>query len=187
MCIRDRLIGDGFYRDAMELEKLAAYGSDPEVLKKLAQVKMCIRDRHDGAYLRANGHRRQLNRPVNIYEVHLGSWRRKPDGGVFTYKELAPMLISYVQEMGYTHIELLPITEHPYGPSWGYQVTGYFAPTARYGQPSDLMAFVDACHQAGIGVILDWVPSHFPKDEYGLYEFDGTFQYELSDLSLIHI
>ena len=136
---------------------------------------------HDGAYLRANGHRRQLNRPVNIYEVHLGSWRRKPDGGVFTYKELAPMLISYVQEMGYTHIELLPITEHPYGPSWGYQVTGYFAPTARYGQPSDLMAFVDACHQAGIGVILDWVPSHFPKDEYGLYEFDGTFQYELSD------
>ncbi len=135
----------------------------------------------DGAYRRAAGRRNALHRPVNIYEVHLGSWKRHEDGSFLTYTELAEQLVPYVKEMGYTHIELLPVMEYPFEPSWGYQVTGYYAPTHRYGAPQELMAFIDACHWADLGVILDWVPAHFPKDEYGLYEFDGTCQYELSD------
>jgi 1,4-alpha-glucan branching enzyme len=123
-------------------------------------------------------------RPMAVYEVHLGSWARIADGGTtryLTYGELADRLIPYVKEMGYTHIELLPVMEHPYSGSWGYQVTGFFAPTSRFGAPGEFKRFVDACHGAGVGVILDWVPGHFPRDAHGLARFDGTALYEHAD------
>src|SRR5690606_8462771 len=122
-----------------------------------------------------------LHAPVNIYEVHAGSWRRHPDGRYYTYAELAESLLPYIKEMGFTHIELLPVSEHPLDESWGYQTTGYFAVTSRYGTPAQFKAFVDACHQAGIGVILDWVPAHFPTDAWSLSRFDGTALYEHED------
>lgn len=119
--------------------------------------------------------------PVNIYEVHAGSWMRHPDGKPYLWRELAERLIPYVVEQGYTHLELLPITEHPLDESWGYQTIGYFAPTARYGSSDDLRFFIDACHQAGLGVILDWVPGHFPQDQWALASYDGTALYEHAD------
>ena len=136
---------------------------------------------HDGLYRAWRRKEKILNRPVNIYEVHAGSWKRHEDGSVLSFRELAQQLVPYVRDMGYTHIELLPVMEYPYDPSWGYQITCYYAPTHRYGAPEDLKYFIDEAHRAGIGVILDWVPAHFPKDANGLYEFDGTCCYELSD------
>ncbi len=119
--------------------------------------------------------------PINIYEVHLGSWQRDDVGGFLNYREIAHRMVEYVKWMGYTHIELLPISEHPLDQSWGYQTTGYFAPTSRFGSPDDLRYFVDFCHQHDIGVLLDWVPAHFPKDEFALARFDGTALYEHED------
>jgi 1,4-alpha-glucan branching enzyme len=138
----------------------------------------------DGEWMRTRAEAHAwLNRPMAIYEVHLGSWARIPEehNRYLTYRELTARLIPYVKEMGYTHIELLPVMEHPFSGSWGYQVIGFYAPTSRYGPPEDFKAFVDACHQNGIGVILDWVPGHFPKDAHGLARFDGTALYEHED------
>ncbi|MBW3627217.1 MAG: 1,4-alpha-glucan branching enzyme, partial [Actinobacteria bacterium] len=124
-----------------------------------------------------------LHRPLSVYEVHLGSWRRVPEEGdrPLTYRELATELVDYVAEQGFTHVQMLPVSEHPYSPSWGYQVSSYFAPTARFGTPDDFRALVDAFHARGIGVIVDWVPAHFPKDDWALARFDGTALYEHAD------
>lgn len=135
----------------------------------------------DEKYLAERATRDWRRTPMSIYEVHLGSWRRRPDGGFLSYDQLAEQLVPYVADMGYTHIELLPISEHPYDPSWGYQPTGLYAPTARFGDPAGFARFVDAAHEAGLGVILDWVPAHFPTDAHGLANFDGTALYEHAD------
>jgi 1,4-alpha-glucan branching enzyme len=136
---------------------------------------------NDAAWMGTRGRRNALAAPMAIYEVHLGSWRRPETGTLPTYRDVAHPLAEYVLRQGFTHVELLPITEHPFYGSWGYQTTGYFAPTARYGTPQDLMYLIGVLHQAGIGVILDWVPSHFPDDAHGLARFDGTHLYEHAD------
>jgi len=137
----------------------------------------------DADWMRTRNKANSLDAPISIYEVHLGSWRRPGDEPwrLLTYREIAPLLADYVIEMGFTHIEFMPLTEHPFYGSWGYQTTGYFSPSARYGTPQDLMYLIDHLHQRGIGVILDWVPSHFPSDEHGLAYFDGTHLFEHAD------
>jgi len=138
---------------------------------------------HDGQWMTERSRRNAHDAPISIYEVHLGSWMRVPEEGSrwLTYRELAEKLADYVSEMGYTHVELLPVTEHPFDGSWGYQTVGYFAPTSRFGRPDDFMFLVDTLHQRGIGVIVDWVPAHFPNDAHGLGFFDGTHLYEHAD------
>jgi 1,4-alpha-glucan branching enzyme len=137
----------------------------------------------DGDWMKHRHKANGLDAPMSVYEVHLGSWRRMPEDGnrPLSYREIAPQLAAYAREMGYTHVELLPVMEHPFYGSWGYQTTGYFAPTSRYGTPQDFMFLVDTLHQHGVGVILDWVPSHFPGDEHGLAYFDGTHLFEHGD------
>ena len=136
---------------------------------------------NDQAWMEQRSSRDWQHLPMSVYEVHLGSWQRGPEGELLGYRQLAESLVDYVKSMGFTHIELLPITEHPYDPSWGYQATGYFAPTSRYGTADDFRYFVDLCHQNSIGVLLDWVPAHFPKDAHRLARFDGTPLYEHAD------
>lgn len=168
------------------INKADPYGNYCELRPDTASVIYDINQYkwNDENWIKSQSKRDKYNRPMNIYEVHLGSWKhmQEEDSERFlTYMELADKLVEYVIEMGYTHIELMPVEEHPFDGSWGYQVTGYFAPTSRYGTPDEFMYFVDKCHQNGIGVFLDWVPAHFPKDAHGLARFDGTALYEHQD------
>jgi 1,4-alpha-glucan branching enzyme len=136
---------------------------------------------HDQDWQKNKSAHSSFNRPMNIYEVHMGTWKKKPDDEYYTYRELADELVEYVADMGYTHLELLPLAEHPYDRSWGYQATGYYSVTSRFGTPQDFMYFVDRCHQAGLSVIMDWVPGHFVKDDHGLRHFDGQPLFEHTD------
>src|SRR5262245_56540027 len=156
----------------------------PQTASKVAEIDGY--DWHDADWIAARATRDPFTHPMSTYEVHLGSWRRVPGetGRWLTYREMAPQLADYVEWMGYTHVELLPITEHPFDGSWGYQTIGYYAPTSRFGGPHDLMYLIDALHERGIGVILDWVPAHFPRDGHGLGYFDGTHLYEHSSSQL---
>jgi 1,4-alpha-glucan branching enzyme len=164
-------------------EKSDPYGFAFELRPNNASIVYNIDDYqwNDAAWLDARAHRDPLKQPWSMYEVHLGSWQRDENGNWLNYREAAHRLADYCKDMGYTHVELMPITEFPFDGSWGYQATGYFAPTSRYGSPRDFMYFVDTLHQNGIGVILDWVPAHFPKDGYALSYFDGTHLYSHAD------
>ena len=165
------------------LLKSDPYGSGMELRPQSASIVQGRAEGSpgDGEWMEARARTDQRRAPVAIYEVHLGSWRRGGDDRPLTYPELAREMVPYVKEMGFTHLELLPVMEHPLDESWGYQVVGYFAPTSRHGTPEDFRCFVDCCHRNGIGVILDWVPAHFPQDGHGLARFDGTCLYEYAD------
>ncbi|WP_304944515.1 1,4-alpha-glucan branching protein GlgB, partial [Vallitalea guaymasensis] len=165
------------------LEKSDPYGNYSELRPSTASIVANVNSYEwkDSKWLESRMNKNPIDEPVSIYEVHLGSWRRGDNNEFLSYKELADQLIKYVKDMGYTHIELLPIAEHPYDASWGYQVIGYYAVTSRFGTPEEFMYLVDSCHNNNIGVILDWVPAHFPKDEHGLIRFDGTALYEHDD------
>jgi len=159
------------------------YGSYFEQRPNTAAI-VCASDQYqwqDGDWLSARASHDWQHEPMSVYEVHLGSWQRSEEDGFLNYRELAQRLVEHVEKLGFTHIELMPITEHPLDASWGYQATGYFAPTSRYGTPDDFRYFVDYCHSHGIGVLLDWVPAHFPRDEFALANFDGTPLYEHED------
>lgn len=157
------------------------YGVYAEVRPNTASRVGSIRGYEWGDQAWRRKRRAPYAKPINIYELQIGTWRQKEDGSFYTYRELADLLIPYAKEMGYTHLEFMPLTEYPYDLSWGYQATGYFAPTSRYGEAKDLMYLIDRCHQADIGVLLDWVPGHFAKDAHGLRQFDGTPLYEYAD------
>jgi 1,4-alpha-glucan branching enzyme len=165
------------------LEKSDPYAFHAEVRPKTASIVFDLSGYqwNDDRWMAERARRQGFDAPISIYEVHLGSWRRKPNGEFHSYRELAHLLVDHVKRLGFSHVELLPIAEHPLDASWGYQVTGYFAPTSRFGTPHDFMYFVDYLHQNGIGVILDWVPGHFPRDGHGLAWFDGTHLYEHAD------
>ncbi len=170
--------------DGYRVDKADPFAFHDEVPPHTASIVWPLDyDWGDGAWMASRRERNALEAPLAIYEVHLGSWRRVPDAGnrSLGYREIAPLLAEHVAAAGFTHVELLPIMEHPFYGSWGYQTTGYFAPTSRYGTPQDLMYLIDHLHQQGIGVILDWVPSHFPTDEHGIGFFDGTHLYEHGD------
>jgi 1,4-alpha-glucan branching enzyme len=171
-------------RNGQVLLKADPYAFYSEVRPNTASIvyKLDGYEWNDDAWQRRKQRKAIYDQPMFIYEVHLGSWKKKADGSFYTYQELADELIPYVLEHGFTHIELLPLVEHPYDRSWGYQGTGYYSATSRYGTPHDLMSFIDRCHQAGIGVILDWVPGHFCKDAHGLYMFDGEPTYEYPNM-----
>jgi 1,4-alpha-glucan branching enzyme len=171
--------------DAPPFLKSDPYAYAMEVRPKTASLVYDLSDYEwdDGDWMESREQRQSFQRPISIYEVHLASWKRKGEHNdeYLSYRELAHDLVPYVKDCGFTHIELMPIAEHPYDPSWGYQITGYFAPTSRLGDPDEFMYFVNECHKTGIGVIMDWVPGHFPKDEQGLQMFDSTPLYEYED------
>jgi 1,4-alpha-glucan branching enzyme len=163
--------------------KLDPYGQQSELRPRTGSIVSAPSTHKwgDDAWMSTREQADWLHQPHSVYEVHLGSWQRDEQGNFLSYRELANRLVPYVKDLGFTHIELLPITEHPLDISWGYQTTGYFSPTSRFGSPDDFRYFVDQCHQAGIGIILDWVPGHFPKDAHGLARFDGSALYEHAD------
>lgn len=171
--------------DGFEVDKADPYGFRHETAPKTASLVWDLDYAwNDAGWMKGRGERQKVTSPISIYEMHLGSWMRAPEENnrYLTYRELAPKLAEYVGRHGFTHVEFMPVMKHPFYGSWGYQTTGYFAPTGRYGTPQDLMFLIDTLHQHGIGVILDWVPSHFPTDEHGLAYFDGTHLYEHADM-----
>lgn len=173
------------FQNGKTVLKADPYGVYTEMRPNTASI--ILKDIHydfkDSEWIEKRNNTDIYKSPVNIYEVHLGSWRRNEEGEFLTYRKLAQLLPEYVREMGYTHIEIMPLMEHPLDASWGYQVTGYYSVTSRFGTPQDFKYFVDCCHKVGIGVIMDWVPGHFCKDEHGLYKFDGTSTYEYEEES----
>ena len=169
-------------RSGEYLEKLDPMGLYCEIPPKTASIVWnTYKEWNDSPWMQSRNTKNGLNAPMSIYEVHLGSWQKTLDNEYLSYTDFADKLVSYVKEMNFTHVEFMPVMEHPYAPSWGYQITGYFAPSSRFGDPQGFMQLVEAFHQAGIGVILDWVPSHFPGDAHGLKDFDGTPIYEHPD------